>query len=110
MLWIFRALADRLKALFVSDMAQEFETQMLARDAERQADLLRQAKKYEQEGLTEVARILRQRALASDPQCPLAIVLPAIEHLKQQDTDHPLQTSSCKRKDRLQLAHTKKGR
>jgi hypothetical protein len=63
MLWLFRALTDRLKAMFVADVATDFEAQLLARDAERQAELLRQAQKYE----LGTAR-------------PLASVLPAIEH------------------------------
>ena len=33
MLWIFRAITDRLKALFVSDVALEFETQFIARQS-----------------------------------------------------------------------------
>ncbi len=53
MLWLFRALSDRLKALFVADVASDFEAQLLARDAERKADLLRQAQRFDDEGLKE---------------------------------------------------------
>lgn len=80
--WIFRALADRLKALFVADVAADFEAQLLARDAERKADLLRQAQKFDDEGLKGVAQHLRQQTQALGVERPLASVLPAIEHLQ----------------------------
>ena len=46
MLWIFKALSDRIKALFVTDVAADLEAQFLAREAERKAALLRQAQVY----------------------------------------------------------------
>lgn len=79
-MWLFRALTDRLKALFVADVATDFEAQLLARDAERKAELLRQAQKYQDEGLTGVAQDLRQRTESLGIERPLASVLPAIEH------------------------------
>ena len=61
-MWLFRAITDRLKALFVADVASDLEAQFLARNAERKADLLRQAQKYEDEGLKSVAHQVRQQA------------------------------------------------
>ena len=81
MLWLFRALTDRLKSMFVADVAQDFEAQLLARDAERKAELLRQAARYEEEGLTGIAEHLRKQAESLNLQRPLATVLPAVEHL-----------------------------
>src|SRR5580658_6270227 len=80
MLWIFKALADRLKAMFVADVATDFEAQLLARDSERKAELLRQAQKYDDEGLKGIAQQMRQQTESLGTQRPLASVLPAIEH------------------------------
>jgi hypothetical protein len=83
MLWLFRALAERLKALFVADIANDFEIQLLTRDAERRAELLRQVQRYEAEGFHGIARHMRQRAEEIDLQKPLAGLLPAIAHLQE---------------------------
>jgi hypothetical protein len=79
MLWIFKALSDRLKAMFVADIATDFEAQLMARDAERKAELLRQAQKYEDEGLKSIAQEMRQQTECLGTQKPLASVLPAVE-------------------------------
>lgn len=79
---LFRALSERVKALFVTTAALDFEAAFLARQAERKADLLRQAAQYEAEGLSLVAHELRQQADGVSVQRPLASVLPAIEHLE----------------------------
>jgi hypothetical protein len=80
MLWIFKALSDRIKALFVTDVAAGLEAQFVAREAERKAILLRQAQAYEDEGLKGIAQQIRQQTEALSAQRPLASVLPAIEH------------------------------
>jgi len=80
MLWIFKALTDRLKAMFVTDVAADLEAQFLARDAERKAALLRQAQLYEDEGLKGVAQEMRQQTETLGTQRPMASVLPAIEY------------------------------
>ena len=54
---LFKALFARLKALFVTDAALDVEAEFLARDAERKANLLRQADRYEQEGLHGIAQL-----------------------------------------------------
>jgi hypothetical protein len=81
MLAFFRALTDRLKALFMTDAALDLEAHVLNRAAERKADLLRQAAAFQAEGLTLVAAELQQQAGAIDLSRPLARVLPAVEHL-----------------------------
>ncbi|MGE3806355.1 MAG: hypothetical protein AB7K24_16930 [Gemmataceae bacterium] len=80
MFQLFHALAARLKALFVANVALDFESEFAARHADRKAELLRQAMDFEQENLPEVAVELRQRAADLDIQKPLASVLPSIEH------------------------------
>ena len=66
----------------------------LARDAERKADLLRQAQKFDDEGLKDVAQHLRQQTQALGVERPLASVLPAIEHLqKTERTLFPIEDS-----------------
>jgi hypothetical protein len=81
MLSIFRVIIDRVKALFAVSAAQELESEILLRDAERKAELLRQADRYDGEGLRGIATHLRLGADAVTVQRPLAGVLPALEHL-----------------------------
>jgi len=81
MFTIFRAIIDRVKSLFAVSAAQELESEILLRDAERQAELLRQADRYAAEGLHGIAGHLRQQAEAQSSQRPLAGVLPGLEHL-----------------------------
>jgi hypothetical protein len=81
MLSIFRPIVERLKALFAATAAQELEAEMLRRDAERRAELLRQAQGYEQEGLHAVARKLRGQAEELGVERPLASALPAAKFL-----------------------------
>jgi hypothetical protein len=83
MLSIFRLLADRVKALFLTDAALDLEAQLLTRDAERQAELLRQAQRYEEEGLTGIAQHLRQRAEATGLERPLASIVPALANMEE---------------------------
>jgi hypothetical protein len=93
MLSIFRPLIDRLKALFAVTAAQELEAEVLTRDAERNADLLRQAQRYQAEGLHGIADHLRKRAGEVTWQKPLAGVLTPVEHLlghNASDSTQPL--------------------
>jgi len=83
--WLFRALTDRLKAMFIADVATDFEAQLLARAAERKAELLRQAQRYDDEGLKSIAQHVRQQAEGLDIQRPLSSVLPAIDHWREHD-------------------------
>jgi hypothetical protein len=81
MLSIFRAVVERIKALFATAAAQELEAEFLARHAERQAGLLRLADRYDAEGLHGVAADLRRQAAEVSLDRPLAGVLPALSHL-----------------------------
>ena len=82
MFQIFRALAERVKALFVTDAALDFEAEFLCRDAERKAELLRQATRYDEEGLHGIAGHIRQQAELLSLERPLASVLPSVTHLQ----------------------------
>lgn len=82
---LFRALSERVKALFVTTVAIDFEADMMTRDAERKAELFRLADRYEADGLADVAENLRRRAETLSLQRPLACVLPAAEHLIGKD-------------------------
>ena len=66
--------------MFAANAAMEFEAELLVHDAERKAELLRQADRYEAEGLHAVAAQLRQRADALSLDRPLAAVLPSLAH------------------------------
>ena len=81
MLSVFRAIIDRLKALFASRAALELEADCLAQHAERQAELLRLADRYEAEGLCGIAANLRHQVEEASFERPLASVLPALTHL-----------------------------
>ncbi|MGE3806779.1 MAG: hypothetical protein AB7K24_19090 [Gemmataceae bacterium] len=85
MFQLFRVLGARLKALFVANVALDFESDFAAANAERKAELLRQAADYERDGFPEVATELRQRAAEIDLRKPLASVLPSLEHWRQHD-------------------------
>ena len=82
MMALFRAVIERVKALFLTTAALDLEAVFMARHAERQAELLRQANRYEEEGLLGIADHLRRQAAELDLQRPLAGVLPAIDHLQ----------------------------
>jgi hypothetical protein len=110
MLNLFRAVIDRLKALLATTAALELEAEVLARHAERKAELLRQAESYEADELPAVAGELRQQAEALDLRQPRAGVRPALEHgLGQQprpalpavpDTSEPSAPADGRRKGR----------
>ena len=86
---LFRPLIERVKTLFAVSAAQELEADLLLRDAERRAELLRQAERYEEEGLHGIAQHLRQQAEQVSVQRPLVGVLPALAHLQTGLADSP---------------------
>lgn len=90
MLGIFQAVAGRLKAMFVTHVALDLESELLAHDAARKAGLLRQADQYAAEGLEDVAAELRERAGRVSLDRPLATVLPALEEFRRPLNDEPL--------------------
>ena len=80
MLNLFQAITDRLRALFVADVALDFEAQLLSRQADRQAELLLQAEQHDRHGFPAVAARLRAQAEALGIERPLASILPALAH------------------------------
>ena len=87
---VFRAILDRVKALFASSAALELEADLVAHVAECKAALLRQATRYDAEGLHSIADHLRRQAEELSVQRPLAGVLPAIAHLNESSQAGPL--------------------
>ena len=69
--WLFQFLADRLRSLFAAEVALDLESQFVARQTERKADLLRKAREYEREGLDDLAIELRLEADRLSLQKPL---------------------------------------
>jgi hypothetical protein len=87
---LFRAVSERVKALFITDAALDFEAGLLTRAAERKAELLRQADRYDAEGLHGIAEHLRRQTETLALERPLAGVLPALDHLVGSDKATPL--------------------
>ncbi len=108
----FHALSDRIKALFVADMALDLEAQLVSRQADRQAELLLQAEGHDRHGFPAVAARLRAQAEALGLDRPLAGVLPALEHWQADDhralpTDVPTSNDNPNRGARLPAARRK---
>ena len=78
---LFQYVVDRLRALFMTEVGLDLEAQFLKREAERKADLLREAAKYAEEGFDDIAETLREQAGQISIDRPLASVLPAVQHL-----------------------------
>ena len=89
MLILFRAVVERLKGMFATAAAAEFESEFMARDAERRAELLRLAERYEAEGLITVATRLRTQVEAASTDRPAGTVLPALAHWVAEPTPEP---------------------
>jgi len=108
----FHALSDRIKALFVADMALDLEAQLVSRQADRQAELLLQAEGHDRHGFPGVAARLRAQAEALGLDRPLAGVLPALEHWQADDhpalpTDVPTSNNNPNRGARLPASRRK---
>ena len=80
MIHLFRTMARRLQAVFLADLALEFEAALLSRQADRTAELLVQAEQHERHGFPAVAAQLRAGAEALALGRPPAGVLPELEH------------------------------
>lgn len=80
-LGLFRALAERVKALFITNLALDLEAEFLERSAERKAKLLQWAERHEAEGYHQIAHELRQQAHSMHHDEPLGAVLRAFRHL-----------------------------
>src|SRR3954452_13673756 len=84
---LIQTISDRLRALFVADLALEFEAQLLSRQADRRAELLVQAEQHDRHGFPAVAAQLRHQAEALSLDRPLAGVLPALDHWRPDAPD-----------------------
>lgn len=112
---LFRAMTDRIKTIFATAAALELEADLLTRDAERRAELLRLAARYEAEGLPTVADRLRSQAEGTKVESPAASVLPALAHLQGDNlptVTTPTLPESVTNGERLPVARNgrKKGR
>lgn len=58
---LFQSLTDRVRALFVADVALDFEAELIRRQAERKHRLLEQADDFHERGYKTVAADLRQQ-------------------------------------------------
>ena len=76
MIQLVRNVIDRVKAMFTLDAMLDLEQQFVTRQAERKAELIRTAHRYEQEGLTAIAADLRRQADELSEQRPLQTVMP----------------------------------
>ena len=77
MVEFFRCIGLRIKAILAASAALDVEADFVARAAERKAELIRQAKLYEEEGLTTIAADLRQQAEAISLDKPFRPALAA---------------------------------
>src|SRR4051794_7635010 len=75
---LFRAVTERLKAVFTAHTAVELEADLTSRHVERKAGLLRQAAQLEAEGMAELAQALRRAAARWAPSGRAAGLLPPL--------------------------------
>jgi hypothetical protein len=77
---LFRAVSERLKAIFTTHAALELEAELILCHARRKAALVQEAARLEQEGLADLAADLRRHAggmdLARPAQEPPALACP----------------------------------
>lgn len=76
MFQLIRSVIDRVKAMFTLDAMLDLEQQFATRMAERKAELMRSADRYEREGLKAIAADLRRQAESLSEQRPLETVVP----------------------------------
>lgn len=82
MLNMFRALSDRVAALFATHVALDYEQQFLLHQSDRKVELIRKAQELEERGLHDLAVELREQADQLSLQRPLSSVLPATDELQ----------------------------
>jgi hypothetical protein len=76
MIQLVRNVIDRVKAMFTLDAMLDLEQQFATRQAERKAELIRIADRYEREGMAGIAADLRRQADELSEQRPLQTVVP----------------------------------
>ena len=94
MLSFFRSILDRVKALLITTAALDLEADLIVCHAERKAELLRLADRYDAEKLPSVALELRRHAEGLDFRRPLAGVAESVGHLLGDPTTPGLTASA----------------
>ena len=79
MIRLFQSVINRVKAMFTLDAMLDLEQHFLTRHAERKAELIRAARRYQRQGMTGIAADLRRQADTLSEQRPLQTVLPFLE-------------------------------
>ena len=108
MIRLFQSVINRVKAMFTLDAMLDLEQQFLTRQAERRAGLIREADRYQREGLTAVADDLRREAIALSEQRPLQSVLPFLDaeaDVRPTSAPRAIGGGHGDRRDARQLAH-----
>src|ERR1700733_5864769 len=73
---LFRAITERLKAIFAANAALELEAELLVAHIERKTALLRLAAQCAQEGFEDLAEELRNYIEGMNPRQPATAILP----------------------------------
>lgn len=93
MIRLIQSVIERVKALFTLDAMLDLEQQFATRQAERRAELMRAADRYQKEGLTAIADDLRRQANELSEQRPLQTVVPFLG--SEPDVDRVLASLSA---------------
>ena len=79
--WFIERLIERIVPIIASSLSSTVETLHALGQAEQQSQLEEAARQYEQDGKTEIAAVLRQRATQLTSDNPASQALPMIENL-----------------------------
>ena len=79
--WFIERLIERIVPIIASSFSSTVETLHALGQAEQQSQLEEAARQYEQDGKTEIAAVLRQRATQLTSDNPASQALPMIENL-----------------------------
>lgn len=104
MIRLFQSIIDRVKAMFTLDAVLDLEQQFIQRQAERKAQILRQADHYRNQGMIGIANDLRRQAEELSERQPLQIVAP---FLGRDFSPKPRQRTKALADDRPKASDTK---
>lgn len=112
MLWLLKKAVERLKTLLVADAALDLEAQFLARQTDRQVELLHKADGYEEQGLHDLAAALRHQAMNLSIERPLATLLPTLGDLgaEPSEMDRPRLNDPPDKPERLTASNGTAGK
>lgn len=79
--WLMERLAERVAAIVAASFSSTVETMHALGQAEQQGQLEEAARRYESDGMPEVAQTLRQRAARLTSDDPAAQALPIADNL-----------------------------